>query len=324
MYKIDLPVTRCLPGMVTAEPVIDLTTGLTIVGAEQILTDTIIQKLYKFNYNKICVYVGPWNNIWNVAPEVIEKYEGHRKELKVILDHLTVTKVLDIKALKEIAERMQLDFNQNYTILACINMIRLADEYIYTHSINVALLSMLMGKWMECNEEMIEELILLALVHDVGQERIPEKVLNGTDGFACDDYNQMTKYIRYGYEVLGEIRHNKMEHPVVSQKLQNIINIADIYDAMTTHRIYRKNQSPFEVLELLQNGVFGQLDPEILMTFINNIANYYVGTFVVLSTGEVGEVVFVHPHCVYRPIVRVGEIYIDLHVQHHIKILQIA
>ena len=86
MYKIDLPVTRCLPGMVTAEPVIDLNTGSTIIGEGQILTDAVIQKLYKFNYNKICVYVGTWNNIWNVAPEVVEKYEVHRKELKAILD----------------------------------------------------------------------------------------------------------------------------------------------------------------------------------------------------------------------------------------------
>ncbi|MEF9959959.1 MAG: hypothetical protein RR776_08290, partial [Niameybacter sp.] len=66
---------------------------------------------YKFNYNKICVYLGSWNNVWNVAPEVIEKYEVHRKDLKVILDYLTVTKVLAVQALTDIAERIQLDFN---------------------------------------------------------------------------------------------------------------------------------------------------------------------------------------------------------------------
>ena len=49
-----------------------------------------------------------------------------------------------------------------------------------------------------------------------------------------------------------------------------------------------------------------------------------MGIYVVLSTGEVGEVVFVHPYCVYRPIARVGSVYIDLNVQNHIKILQIA
>lgn len=326
MYKIDLPVTRCLPGMVTAEPVIDLNTGSLIIGAEQILTDAIIQKLYKFNYNKICVYVGTWNNIWNVAPEVVEKYEIHRKELKVILDKLTLTKVVDVEALKGIATRMQVDFNQNYTILACINMVRLADAYTYTHSINVALLSMLIGKWMGYTDSDVEDLILFGLVHDVGQEMIPDELLQPIGSLSNDEFAHIKNCIRYGYEVLGKIRETKIDEGGNSElkRFQNIINIADVYDSMTAHRIYRQNQSPFEILELLQNGVIGKFDPEILLTFINNIANYYVGTYVVLSTGDVGEVVFVHPHCVYRPIVRVGETYFDLNVQNHIKILQIA
>ena len=326
MYKIDLPVTRCLPGMVTAEPVIDLNTGSTIIGAEQILTDTIIQKLYKFNYNKICVYVGTWNNIWNVAPEVVEKYEVHRKELKAILDKLTLTKVLDVEALKSIATRMQVDFNQNYTILACINMVRLADAYTYTHSINVALLSMLIGKWMGYKDDAIEDLIIFGLVHDVGQDMMPEELLQPIGSLSNDEFTHIKNCIRYGYEVLEKIRETKIDEGENTKlkKIQSIIDIADVYDSMTAHRIYRQNQSPFEILELLQNGVIGKFDPEILLTFINNIANYYVGTYVVLSTGDVGEVVFVHPHCVYRPIVRVGETYFDLDVQTHIKILQIA
>lgn len=66
------------------------------------------------------------------------------------------------------------------------------------------------------------------------------------------------------------------------------------------------------------------LDPNILLTFITNIANYYIDIYVVLSTGESGEVVFIHPHSVHSPIVRVNEKYIDLHIEHKVKILQIA
>lgn len=326
MYKINLPVTRCLPGMITAEPVIDLNNGAAIIGAEQILTDSLIKKLYKFNYNKICVYVGSWNNIWNVAPEVLEKYEAHRKQLKHILDKLTVDQVLDLDALQKIAASIQIDFNKNYTILACINMIRLADEYTYAHSINVALLSMLMGKWMEYDEESIQTLILMGLVHNIGCDKMPEQILERTSFLNEEEFSHICKHVRYGYEILEQVRETQEStlENIDSNKINQIIEIADIYDSMTAHRIYRHNQSPFAVLETLQKGVLSQLDPEILLTFINNIANYYVGIYVVLSTGEVGEVVFVHPYCVYRPIVRVGSVYIDLNVQTHIKILQIA
>ncbi|MGL4346099.1 MAG: HD-GYP domain-containing protein [Cellulosilyticaceae bacterium] len=345
MYKIDIPVTRCIPGMITAEPIIDLNTGTIIVAAEQILTDHTISNLYHFNYDKICVYVTSWNNVWNVSPELIEKYEKHRQSLKQILDHITLGNLLDVDSVKNIAENIQVDFNANYTILACINMVRLADEYTYTHSINVALLAMLIGKWMQYDEETINQLVLAGLVHDVGKAKIPPEILHKPSKLNEIEFEVMKKHVIYGYEILEEVRklhsdiiegvlvhHEKMDGTGYPQgikgeyinKLGKVLAVADIYDAMTSHRIYKEKQSPFDVMELMQNGVFGKLDTEILLTFVTNMANYYIGVYVVLNTGEVGEVVFIHPHCVYRPIVRVGEKYIDLYVQKHVKIIQIA
>lgn len=345
MYKIDIPVTRCLAGMVTAEPIIDLSTGVIIVGREQILTDETIAHLYQFNCSRICVYVSGWNNVWNVAPEVIEKYEQHRTKLKRILDSITLGNVLEIDEIKNIAEDMEIDFKANYTILACINMVRLADEYTYTHSINVSLLSMLIGKWMNYSEETITQLILAGLVHDVGKAKIPSYILHKPTKLNDQEFEEMKKHVMYGYEILEEVRkvhvdivqgvlehHEKIDGSGYPRgltgeyihKLGKVLAIADIYDAMTASRIYKEKQSPFDVMELMQTGVFGKLDTEILLTFIKNLANYYVGVYVVLNTGEVGEVIFIHPHCVYRPIIRVGEMYIDLYVQNHIKIIQIA
>ncbi|MGL4799655.1 MAG: HD-GYP domain-containing protein [Cellulosilyticaceae bacterium] len=345
MYKIDIPLTRCVPGMVTAEPILDLSTGAIIIGAEQVLTDDTIKHLYQFKCGRICVYISSWNNVWNVSSEVIEKYETHRKKLKNILDSITLGNVLDIDAIKDIAAAVEVDFKANYTILACINMVRLADEYTYTHSINVALLAMLIGKWMHYTDETIKQLILAGLVHDVGKAKIPSAILQKPSKLTDQEFEEMKKHVIYGYEILEEVRkihidviegvlehHEKLDgtgYPrgLTDQyihKLGKVLAIADIYDAMTACRIYKEKQSPFDVMELMQTGVFGQLDTEMLLTFINHIANYYIGIYVILSTGDVGEVVFIHPHCVYRPIVRVGEIYIDLYMEKHIKIIQIA
>lgn len=345
MYKIDIPATRCVAGMVTAKPIIDLATGAVIVAQEQIITDEIIAKLHHFNYDCICVYISTWNNVWNVAPELIIKYEEHRRKLKDILDSITLGKVLDVSSIEAIANEIKVDFNANYTILACINMVRLADEYTYTHSINVALLSMLIGKWMNYTPSTIEQLILAGLVHDVGKSKIPKDILLKPSKLTPQEFEEMKKHVIYGYEMLEEIRklhsdiiqgvlehHEKIDGSGYPRgltgesmnKLGKVLAIADIYDAMTACRIYKEKQSPFDVMELMQTGVLGKLDTEILLTFVNNMANYYIGVYVVLSTGEVGEVIFIHPHCVYRPIVRVGQNYIDLYAEHHIKILQIA
>lgn len=345
MYKIDIPLTRCVPGMITAEPIVDLSTGSIIVASEQVLTDTTIANLYHFNYDKIRVYISSWNNVWNVSPELIEKYEQNRNKLKKILEQITLGNLLDVDAMRSIAEEIQVDFDANYSILSCINMVRLADEYTYTHCINVALLAMLIGKWMHYEPEIINQLVLAGLVHDVGKTNIPAEIFHKPTQLTEEEFEIMKKHVIYGYEILEEVRklHCDIIEGVLGyrtktddcgepqgiqgeqiNRLGKVLAIADIYDAMTTHRIYREKQSPFDVMELMQNGVFGQLDTEILLTFITNIANYYIGVYVVLSTGEVGEVVFIHPHCVYRPIVRVGEKYIDLYVQKHVKIIQIA
>lgn len=345
MYKIDLALSRCVPGMITGEPVVDLCTGTVILGKDHVLTEDNIRHLQAFETGNICVQTTTWNNIWNVAPEVIEKYEKHRYQLKSILDSITVGKVLKMDEIKSIAKEMEVDFKENYTILACINMVKLADEYTYTHSINVALLAMLIGKWMKFDEETINQLVIAGLVHDVGKAKIPKHILQKPRKLTDDEFEIMKKHVIYGYEILEEVRkvhidvikgvrdhHEKIDGSGYPQgltgeyihKLGKVLAIADIYDAMTASRIYKEKRSPFEVMELMQTGAFGELDTEMLLVFVNRMANYYIGAYVVLNTGDVGEIIFVHPHCVYRPIVRVGDTYIDLYLKQDIKIIQIA
>lgn len=345
MYKIDLALSRCVPGMITAEPIINLRTGAVIVAKDQVLTESLIKHLQSFQCGRIQVYISTWNNVWNVANEVVEKYEKHRGQLKRILESITLGNVLEIDEIKAIAEEVEVDFKENYTILACINMVRLADEYTYTHSINVALLAMLIGKWMNYDDQTIKQLIIAGLVHDVGKTKVPNHILQKPSKLTDEEFQIMKKHVIYGYEILEEVRkvhidiiqgvlehHEKIDGSGYPKgltgdyihKLGKVLAIADIYDAMTASRIYKEKKSPFDVMELMQIGAFGELDTQMLLVFINNIANYYVGVYVVLSTGDIGEVVFIYPHCVYRPIVRVGEVYIDLYVQSHIKIIQIA
>lgn len=345
MYKIDLPIAQCVAGMITAEPIIDLSTGIIIIGKEQMLTEYTISNLKKFSISTVCIYINGWNNIWSISTEVLAKYERHKTKLKHILEDLQITQVLDIEALRTIATDIMVDFNANYTILACINMVGLADEYTYTHSMNVSLLCMLIGKWMNYTNVEIEELILIGLVHDIELSKAPDRELQKYSNLTEEVFNKIQKQVLYSYEILTNVKHlyldviqkslgknntssNSLE---VSQnkgldleKIAKVLSIADSYDIMTSYQLNNQKQSPFDIMELMQSKAFGHLDPKILLTFINNIANYYIGVYVVLSTGDVGEVVFIHPHYVHRPIVRVNEKYIDLHIEHKVKILQIA
>ena len=99
-----------------------------------------------------------------------------------------------------------------------------------------------------------------------------------------------------------------------------IITVADIFDAMTANRIYKSKDTPFKVFELMQHGSFGILDPIVLDTFLNNVTSYYIGAKVVLNTGEAGIVVFMNKQSLSRPVVQVGDRYIDTSVSKFVRI----
>jgi len=103
--------------------------------------------------------------------------------------------------------------------------------------------------------------------------------------------------------------------------LAKIIAICDIYDAMTTNRVYRGKICPFEVIRTFESKVYGELDTQSLLIFLNNIAYTYIGSWVRLTDGAVAEVVFINNKQLSRPMVRtIDGKFIDLSVNKDISI----
>ncbi|MCL2059546.1 MAG: HD-GYP domain-containing protein, partial [Oscillospiraceae bacterium] len=92
-----------------------------------------------------------------------------------------------------------------------------------------------------------------------------------------------------------------------------IVAVADIYDAMTSNRVYHKKSSPFQVFRILEDLIYaGSLDPVIVVSFLQNLAGYYVGDRVRLSDGQEGYVVFINPRSISKPIVQTDRNIINL------------
>jgi HD-GYP domain-containing protein (c-di-GMP phosphodiesterase class II) len=81
-------------------------------------------------------------------------------------------------------------------------------------------------------------------------------------------------------------------------------------------------ECPFDVIENMEKSSFGKLDHKIVSTFLQNIAAYYMGDFVKLSTGDIGEIVYINPFNVSKPIVKADEIYIDLAREKDVRIVE--
>jgi HD-GYP domain-containing protein (c-di-GMP phosphodiesterase class II) len=100
-----------------------------------------------------------------------------------------------------------------------------------------------------------------------------------------------------------------------------IVAVADIFDAMTSERVYKKRMSPFYVFEMMRKNCFGVLDPEVMHVFLKNITAYYIGDTLKLNNGNEAEIVYINPMDVSRPIIRTDGEYIDLSTNHSLQIL---
>jgi HD-GYP domain-containing protein (c-di-GMP phosphodiesterase class II) len=92
---------------------------------------------------------------------------------------------------------------------------------------------------------------------------------------------------------------------------------------MTSTRVYREKQCPFDVIEVISVDNFGTLDNRVTSVFLKNIASYYIGEAVRLSSGITGEIVYINPFNISKPIVKAGSTYIDLATQNKLKITEL-
>ena len=242
---------------------------------------------------------------------------------------------IDLRRVFSITDDIMSTLRCKNDVLTFIGLIKESDEHTYHHSVNVSLLSNLYGRWLALPQNELVELTTAGMLHDIGKTKIPEAVLNKNSKLTDEEFAIIKKHPVFGYRILQDqdipesiklgalMHHEKLDgtgYPMGLKeeqigKIAKIIAICDIYDAMTSNRVYRGKICPFEVIKMFESKVYGELDTQYLLIFLNNIAYTYVGSWVRLSNGVEAEVVFINGAQLSRPIVRtVNEEFIDLSV----------
>ncbi|MEL4107012.1 HD-GYP domain-containing protein [Oscillospiraceae bacterium WX1] len=209
-----------------------------------------------------------------------------------------------------------------------INMIDLKcfDNYTYSHSVNVAVLSLVMGIAMELDRETLWKLGLSAVLHDIGKVFIDKRIINKPDVLTPAEFEEIKKHSLLGYEYARKKfrlptssytgirdhheKYNGTGYPAAKSGKSislfgRIITLADIYDALSSERPYRKALCPSEAMEYIMGNMETVFDPKIAEVFIRKVAPYPVGTLVRLSNGDTAIVVENFEACCLRPKVRV-------------------
>jgi HD-GYP domain-containing protein (c-di-GMP phosphodiesterase class II) len=219
------------------------------------------------------------------------------------------------------------------TSLIGATTIRDYDEYTFTHSVNVCIFSIALGRRLGMTKIQLYELGLAALMHDIGKSRVPIDLLQKTGELTDEEWKWMAAHPWLGVLVLFQFRRQQEElsyramtvcqehhmkidltgypkaiRPRQVSLLSKIVSIADGYDAATSRRVYRTEViTPSAVLEEMRDNPRRGLDQVLVKAFINLLGIYPVGTLVVLDTFELAVVSAASPNpdMLSRPVVKI-------------------
>jgi len=343
MRKIYIGVHDCRPGMKVAEDIFN-EYGTLVAADGMVLDEHIISRIAGLGFNRIKVYDSGENIIEVSNSDLFRaQYDENVKYVKSILHDISSGKEIDAERVNYATSSILSKVNENREIVSCISEMRAAGDYLYTHSINVALLSMLLGKWLKYDYLRLKSLVTSAFLHDIGKSRIPSEILNKPGTLDENEFAEIKKHCVIGYKLAesfpgmdedilkGILQHHEREdgsgYPFGLRgdrihEIAKIIAVADIYDAMTSNRFYKERACPFDVIDYIEKEHLGTLDHRITSTFLKNIASYYIGELVILSSGDTGEIVYINPYHISRPIVKCGDKYVDLSAERSVKIAE--
>ncbi len=311
--------------------------GNMIVPGDTLITEYIVKKLQEFRINKVYIY--KTNAIHgdeyldnSVISDAQKKYIEDVNIAKIMIQDLASGKELDFSKAEDISGHIFSKINDCSSLMDCVNSVRIADEYTYSHLINVAVYAMLLAKWMDLSSNQVKDIVMAGLLHDLGKSQIPSEILNKKGPLTASEFEIMKRHTVFGYEIIKDIKDisNDVKRAVImhhekedgtgypfgikgNQKnlYSKILTVADIFDAITSERVYRSRQTPFEAFKELETIGFDFVDPKVMMVLFSNMPNYYVGSKVKMENGEIGEVVYVPNQCVYAPVVRVNDNFYD-------------
>lgn len=238
-----------------------------------------------------------------------------------------------INTVREISQDMLTEITDYTSALKSITNERKIDEYLMRHSSNVAVLSSMLGKWLNFNDKEILLLNYAGLLHDIGKTKISAHILDKPGSLTKEEFQIIKRHPVISYDLVNKIpyidnsvaisilmHHERIDgsgYPLGLKedkihKFAKILAIADMFDAMTSNKCYNKRISPFKTLEILQTNYLDKLDPIYLNTFIEKMADFYTGELVILNTREIGKIIKIDVHNIGRPLLLIKDEFVDL------------
>ena len=316
--------------------------GLCLLRAGVLLTDDLLKKIKDLKI--LSLYI-----IDEYSSEEIEdiiKPELRQKSISVItetfsdIERIASSHNFEKRNLSEYSNQEKKYFNSinavaeeilenvlsNKHVLLSLVDIKSMDNYTYSHCVNVAVISIILGISLNLPKKKLTYLCIGALIHDIGKSFIPKEVLQKPGRLTPEEFEIIKYHSRYGYDFIKNffdlsshiklivLQHherfdglgypNSLRGDKISY-LARIVSIADVYDALTSDRPYKRAMCPSDALEYLMSNAGTLFDYDMINIFCRIVIPFPQGTIVSLSNGDIGIVEKTLPNFPLRPIVKI-------------------
>ncbi|MBI1751368.1 MAG: HD-GYP domain-containing protein [Acidobacteria bacterium] len=242
-----------------------------------------------------------------------------------LLTDVRLGKQLDPEKAKPLVKAMHASVLRNPGALISLSRLKSADTYTFQHSVSICALLVSFCQSMGMDAATVEEAGLGGLLHDVGKMKVPNEILNKPGKLTDDEFTVMKSHASISMDLLEGIpgvsrmviqiageHHEKVAgggYPrgISGEEISQIgrmTAIVDVYDALTSNRIYHKAKEPSEVLKKLLEWSGSHLDGDLVQQYIRTLGIYPVGSLVRLSNDRLA-VVVEQGEDLLRPTVRI-------------------
>jgi len=291
--------------------------------------DSIQKELSKNNISSISVEKKPSltadDGKGNFLPA--DKIYGSSVEAnKLIFNTLVKENTIPMDIVDKVAEDITDLIARDKSASLALSSLRDYDEYTFTHSTNVAILSVTLASNILNNAEILKDLARAALLHDIGKTRIPMEILNKLGKLTTEEWDLMRQHPLLGVKILEQqeevnelavlvacqhhMKYDLSGYPAIETSgglhpLSLIVNICDVYDAITSKRSYKKPFPPDKALSIMMRLIGCDFEPQLFKIFTQMIGVYPPGTLVRLNTQELAITRKVHPQALLLPEVKI-------------------
>ncbi|MDR1038184.1 MAG: HD-GYP domain-containing protein [Deltaproteobacteria bacterium] len=260
-------------------------------------------------------------------PKAAKAYGKALDTSKALLAACYMNKRIEVSEVQENVDELVESVTRNQDALSALIKLRRFDDYTYTHCLNVSVLSISTGKALGLSQEDLRILGMGTMFHDLGKTRVPAYILNKPGKLTDEEFSVMRNHAALSEEIILEqkldvddqvvkvarFHHERMDgsgypdHLKGEQipRLATICGLSDVYDALTSDRVYHKGMLPHDALKFIYGLRGTHFEPSWVDRFVQSVGIYPPGSVVELNSGHIAVVIEVIHTSLLNPVIKI-------------------